>query len=407
MKPRIILAEDDKLIHVVYQKILGAEGYELSCHGTCAAALADYNECPADLVIIDMAMPDMDGHELCQEIRKRPDGARVPVIMVSGHDDEENIMKGLNAGANDYLLKPIKPAELKAKIRPLLDYASGPRRDVELARNHAVLFNKYRLEKLISSKAHSSVFLARDINAPENEYAAKAVNDNSSEDKELLGHYIANLERLSRLDCPYIIKLFETGWTKDRFFLVMEFAANGSLLEIIRANGRVTPRQAITIGGHVTAALRALNSVNMNHMDVKPDNILLVNGVYKLGDLSLSMNAPSDTARLDQELWSTPDYLSPETINGSRAPDVKGDIYALGVTLYHALTGENPFHRDNAAKAMYAQLNEPAPPLRETAPDVPADLADIIASMLSKSPAERPDLETLADAFQRLETSND
>ena len=398
--PRIILAEDDKLIHKVYEKILRGDGYELFCHDCGADALEDFKASSADLVIVDMEMPDMLGHEVCEAIRKLPEGARVPIMIVSGHDDEEDIMKGLNAGANDYLLKPIKPAELRAKVAKLIEYSSGLHEDLDLARNKVVVLGKYRISKLIGNGAHSCVFLAEGPGGAS--FAVKTLKNDIPDFEASIQAFVDASRKLMSIDCPELIKVHDCGQQGDRYFMVMEHADGGTLGERLKSSGPLPEREAAQVGANVLKALKALEGNQIFHMDVKPDNILIVGGKYKLGDLGFAQQAGTETTKLSEELWGTPDYLSPEKISGGKALASSADVYALGVTLYQAVSGANPFHTGNAASTMYSQLNSTPPPLREVAKDVSETFSALVSQMLLKPPAERPALDKLAVQFASL-----
>lgn len=399
--PRIILAEDDKLIHKVYEKILRGEGYELSCHECGTDALEDFKANSADLVIVDMEMPDMLGHEVCEAIRQLPEGTRVPIMIVSGHDDEEDIMKGLNAGANDYLLKPIKPTELKAKIAKLVEYSSGLHEDLDLARNKFVVFGKYRLSKLIGNGAHSCVFLAEALGG-DGSFAVKTLKSDIPDFKSFIESFMDASRKLMAMDCPELVKVYECGQQADHYFMVMERADGGTLGERLKNSGPLSEREAARVGANVLKALKALEENQIFHMDVKPDNIMIVDGNYKLGDIGFAKRAGAETTKLSEELWGTPDYLSPEKISGDKSLASSADVYALGVTLYQAVSGANPFHMGNAASTMYSQLNSTPAPLFGAVKGISVEFSSLVAQMLQKNPAERPALATLATQFAAL-----
>jgi len=111
---RIVVADDDKLAHVIYRNILGKLGHDCELFDNGLKAVEAVERETPDLVILDYEMPVMDGCQACQAIRGLPEGINIPIIVVSANDAQEEILECLNAGANDYLVKPIKEAILVA-----------------------------------------------------------------------------------------------------------------------------------------------------------------------------------------------------------------------------------------------------------------------------------------------------
>ncbi|MCB0987131.1 MAG: response regulator transcription factor [Microthrixaceae bacterium] len=114
---RILTVEDDERIRTAVKLALEDEGWTVAEAENGEDALAMFNHTPADVVLIDIMLPDIDGFEVCRAIRRRSD---VPIVMVTARDDTHDVVAGLEAGADDYLTKPFAPKELSARIRALL-----------------------------------------------------------------------------------------------------------------------------------------------------------------------------------------------------------------------------------------------------------------------------------------------
>lgn len=114
---RILTVEDDERIRTAVKLALEDEGWTVAEAENGEDALAMFNRTPADVVLIDIMLPDIDGFEVCRAIRRRSD---VPIVMVTARDDTHDVVAGLEAGADDYLTKPFAPKELSARIRALL-----------------------------------------------------------------------------------------------------------------------------------------------------------------------------------------------------------------------------------------------------------------------------------------------
>lgn len=117
MAIRILTVEDDERIRTAVKLALEDEGWTVAEAENGEQALATFAQTPADVVLIDIMLPDIDGFEVCRAIRRASD---VPIVMVTARDDTHDVVAGLEAGADDYLTKPFAPKELSARIRALL-----------------------------------------------------------------------------------------------------------------------------------------------------------------------------------------------------------------------------------------------------------------------------------------------
>ena len=117
MKTRILAVEDDERIRTAVKLALEDEGWDVAEAATGEDALLAFQREPADVVLIDIMLPGIDGFEVCRSIRRSSD---VPIVMVTARADTHDVVAGLEAGADDYLTKPFAPKELSARIRALL-----------------------------------------------------------------------------------------------------------------------------------------------------------------------------------------------------------------------------------------------------------------------------------------------
>jgi DNA-binding response OmpR family regulator len=117
MGTRILAVEDDERIRTAVKLALEDEGWTVAEAATGEDALVHFQQEPADVVLIDIMLPGIDGFEVCRSIRRTSD---VPIVMVTARADTHDVVAGLEAGADDYLTKPFAPKELSARIRALL-----------------------------------------------------------------------------------------------------------------------------------------------------------------------------------------------------------------------------------------------------------------------------------------------
>ena len=144
MSIRILTIEDDERIRTAVRFALEDEGWSGLEAETGEQALEGFNSMAPDLVLVDIGLPGIDGFEVCRELRR---GSDVPIIMVTARDDTHDVVAGLEAGADDYVTKPIAPKELSARIRALLrrvkpeDATAAPRTvgDLEIIPDEGVV----------------------------------------------------------------------------------------------------------------------------------------------------------------------------------------------------------------------------------------------------------------------------
>ena len=117
MTTRILTVEDDERIRTALRLALEDEGWDVDEVASGEEALTAFNRVPADVVLVDIMLPGIDGFDICRAIRKSSD---VPIVMITARSDTHDVVAGLEAGADDYLTKPFAPKELSARIRALL-----------------------------------------------------------------------------------------------------------------------------------------------------------------------------------------------------------------------------------------------------------------------------------------------
>lgn len=155
-------------------------------------------------------------------------------------------------------------------------------------------------------------------------------------------------------------------------------------------------------------ALQALHQGGWMHGDVKPSNLFLSpSGHLTLIDLGFACQPSAGNWAPDRPSGGTPYYLAPETVVSKLRPDIRSDLYSLGVVFYRLLSGRLPFEGSSSAEVIQQQLQGKPRPLRDLAPQVPADVADLVHRLLAKEPLRRPSHpQTLVDELVQLELAH-
>jgi len=193
---------------------------------------------------------------------------------------------------------------------------------------------------------------------------------------------------LARLQHPDVVTVFDSGVDHDEQFIVMELVEGPTLRELLDEESRLGSERAAEIAGRLAAALDFAHEHGVIHRDVKPSNVLLPPGGVKLADMGIARLLSPEALTATMSVRGTAAYISPEQVRGD-AIDGRTDLYSLGCVLFEMLAGRTPFEGDLAALS-YAHTNTPAPPLRSIDPSVPEPFDGLVASLLEKDPADRP-----------------
>ncbi len=204
-----------------------------------------------------------------------------------------------------------------------------------------------------------------------------------------------------RLSHPHLVQVFDFGESEGLLYYAMELVPGGSLEERLRDEGPLPWDEALRCAMDAAEALDFAREHGLVHRDVKPDNLMVAaDGRVKLADLGMA----ATREMLEREsAGGTPHFMAPECV-GSGAVDHRADLYSLGCTLYRLLTGETPYSGSSVRDILRAHRDAPIPSVREHAPETPAEVDDLVAWLMAKSPDERPDTagEFLAAAEEVL-----
>jgi serine/threonine protein kinase/tetratricopeptide (TPR) repeat protein len=260
---------------------------------------------------------------------------------------------------------------------------------------------RYRILSRIGEGGMGTVYAAEHVDL-EKKVAIKILRGDVAPDSDTLQQFRQEARAASKIGNIYICDVTDLGEVPDgRVFFVMEYIDGVSLARVLRETPRLEPGRAIAILRQVAKALGAAHEKGIVHLDVKPDNVMLVQrgkrgDAVKVVDFGIAglLHQSSE----EQEISGTPEYVAPERATG-RGYDSRCDIYGLGVTGYEMLSGSVPFHGKNHLTTLTMQVKDPPDPLRRRAPEVPAELEAVIMNMLEKDPAMRPQSMAAVEAL--------
>jgi serine/threonine protein kinase len=237
--------------------------------------------------------------------------------------------------------------------------------------------------------------------------ALKVLNESLAGNQGYLDRFHREARSGVLLNHPNVVRTFAAGQDRatGKHYLVLEYVAGPSAEALLQLRGKLPVGDAVHVALDVARALEHAHSKGIIHRDVKPDNILTtLSGVAKLGDLGLAKRAdePSHLTAARQGFGTTAYMPYEQAINAKRA-DGRSDLYALGATLYHLLTGLVPFPGENHLEVVEKKNVGHYRPAGAVNPAVPPALDHILAKMLARNPADR--YQTASELIIDLERS--
>lgn len=244
-----------------------------------------------------------------------------------------------------------------------------------------------------------TVFLADD-EMLQRQVALKVLSPQQTSDPASVQRFLNEARSAARLDHDHVARVFFYGDDQGLHYIAYEYVQGNNLRDLIRSRGRLEPAEVINYAVQLAAALCHISASGVVHRDIKPSNIIVTQqGKAKLVDLGLARKESlEESAQLTVAgtTLGTFDYISPEQAKDPRNVDVRSDIYSLGCTLYHALTGEPPFPEGTVLQRLlhHHDKDPPDPALknRRVSPAVSA----VVRKMMASDPKRRyPSAEAL------------
>jgi serine/threonine protein kinase len=224
--------------------------------------------------------------------------------------------------------------------------------------------------------------------------------------------FFREMRLVGRLDHPSIVRALDAGQLDGSPFIVMEYVPGLTLDRLLERSGPLPPGELVRVAEHVALGLAHIHAQGIVHRDIKPSNLILGrDGRVRILDLGLGALVERDQqegsfATSAGLAVGTIDYMSPEQAQG-RSLDGASDLYSLGCTMYHLITGQLPFPGDSNIERLARRLKESPRPISAAHPDIPHSLTEIIERLMAIRPADRyADGEDVATALRRVAGSD-
>ncbi|MCD6416564.1 MAG: serine/threonine protein kinase [Planctomycetes bacterium] len=268
-------------------------------------------------------------------------------------------------------------------------------------------FGKWMLVKRIGVGASAIVYLAKHEQLGI-QVALKVLRKGLSNRRpEYAKRFLREARTAARLEHPNIVRVIDCGIQNGFHYMVMDYVDGQDCKEMLEAReGGLDWRNATDIVQQTARGLAHASEKGIVHRDVKPSNIIIdKGGRARVTDLGLAKLSIEGAEELTQELHTvgTPNYMSPEQIRSPRHLDIRADIYSLGATYYHLVTGRPPYIGESPMDVISKHLTETLTPPSKVLPDLPATLSQVISKMMAKSPGRRyQTYDSLQEDLQNL-----
>lgn len=249
----------------------------------------------------------------------------------------------------------------------------------------------YRILGQLGSGGMATVYRA--IQEPlDREVALKLVSPQLAMDGSFRDRFLAEARTMAKLGTPFVVTCYDAGEADGRLYMALELATGGDLLGLLaRKGGRLPEPLALGLIRDSLVGLEALESAGLIHRDLKPANIFVAeDGRAKLADLGLARSTSGDRETMAGMVMGTPAYISPEQARGESDLDIRSDLFSLGATLFHLVTGGTVWVADGPMATLVRVLHDPVPDPRTRRPDLSEGISQLILRFMEKDRTRRP-----------------
>jgi eukaryotic-like serine/threonine-protein kinase len=390
---KVLIAEDNPLWRASLERQIENWGYEpvLANDGAAAMEVLKRSDAPR-LAILDWQMPEMDGIDVCRCIKSDEHHPFTYVIMLTGRDADEDMVAGLDAGADDYLTKPVEPKVLCSRLK-------AARRIVEAVPPKEWAMPRipgYQVHKLLGKGAFATVWEATHEKT-DRPVALKVIRIDLATE-EVFGRFAREIQVTEKLNHPFIGGILDSRIDHQLGYYAMELV-DGLTLDKYVKEAEPKSGRILRLAADVCDGLDYAHQQGIIHRDLKPTNIMVTHDHRpKILDFGLARNmfcpdAETETLHsLDGSVIGTPLFMAPEQARGeNESLDGRADVYAVGIIVYLFLLRRHP-HRVNMKDRWQTireiaggQVRRP----REIRPDFSREMEGILMKSLAENPEDR------------------
>lgn len=249
----------------------------------------------------------------------------------------------------------------------------------------------FQILSKLGAGAMATVYKARQLSL-DRIVAIKVLPKRLSENREFVERFYREGKAAAQLNHSNIVQAIDVGEAGGYHYFVMEYVEGHTVFDVLAKHKVFDENDALKVVIQVAEALIHAHDRGFIHRDVKPKNVMITSaGVAKLADMGLAREASDRDAALSEagRAYGTPFYISPEQIRGEVDIDFRADIYSLGVTFYHMVTGKEPFDGPTPSAVMHKHLKQPLIPPDHINTKLSTGVGEIIETMMAKDRTRR------------------
>jgi serine/threonine protein kinase len=388
---KVLIAEDNPLWRNLLERNVTNWGFDavIAQNGREAWEILQRADAPR-LAVLDWEMPEMDGIDVCRRVKESDNLPFTYVLMLTSRDDKEDMVAGLDAGADDYLTKPVEPRVLKSRL-------SAAWRIVEVVPPKEWAMPRvpgYDVKKLIGKGAFATVWEATQTSA-NRRVALKVIRVDLATD-EVFRRFAREIGIAQQLHHPNIAEIYDSRIDQQLGYIAMELV-DGLTLDKYVKEKQPTAARIIHFAAEICAALDHAHRRGIIHRDLKPSNIMVTpDGHPKLLDFGLARTmfqmADDNAANhsLDGTVIGTPLFMAPEQARGeNESLDGRADVYGLGIILYLMILRRHPHKVD--VRDRWRTIRQIAEGRVRLPSEIRPDFNRELESILMKALADEPD----------------
>jgi Leucine-rich repeat (LRR) protein/tRNA A-37 threonylcarbamoyl transferase component Bud32 len=303
------------------------------------------------------------------------------------------------------------PTALARKLLQLRWLTAYQTKALLQGRGRSLLLGPYVLLEQIGEGGMGQVFKARHAKLGRI-VALKLIRAERLSNPQTVGRFRREIRAAAQLSHPNIVHAYDADEAGGVHFFAMEYVEGTDLAKLLKQHGPLPVAGACEYIRQAALGLQHAHEKGLVHRDLKPHNLLLTkDGVVKVLDLGLARLGETVVEQSGEFntatgiVMGTPDYMAPEQANDAKRADIRADLYSLGCTLYHLLTGCVPFPGQSLTEKLLGHQMQQPRPIEELRPDVPPAVAAVVRRLMAKKPADR--YQTPAEAAAALAAAPD
>ncbi|MCA9080753.1 MAG: serine/threonine protein kinase [Planctomycetaceae bacterium] len=266
-----------------------------------------------------------------------------------------------------------------------------------------VTLGDFELRKKLGQGGMGTVYLGHQISL-DRDCAVKVLSKELASKSAFVDRFVREARSMAKIDHPNVVSCYAVGTDKGHHYVAMELMDGKSMQDWLDHQGKLSVADAVLVTMVAAEALHYAHELNIVHRDIKPDNLLVTRkGVVKVSDMGLAKAIDDEDMSLTQSGTGlgTPHYMPPEQARNAKHVDRRCDIYALGCTLYHFVTGALPFAGESVVELITNKEKGKFKPAHQLNSEVPEKLSLMIDKAMAKDPKHR--YQTCADFVRDLE----